>query len=439
MIKYFSSFFLCCYFSLTAVIPADLSLSQKQGIALASQSFPHPVIYYARQYRFDSSLLDEQEQKREKELVEKAFDTLVHYDTCESLEEAVIKLVVDALSVHPHDFSIIDAKKAGLGGRSSDRVFMIKDHQGQFCYAVKAFKNPQQMPSKFLYEISALNFIEQLNLPHMGTIYPLAFARYRDQNQQWGLLLESLAQGKRIDHSIAQLAEQSLNTKQRQLDLDLICKAFHQMGKTFASFHRITSANLASIPSDIVEKYEKQLSQILDDSIIVNELSNHVSLSHFIQVMEEIKQAALHTPVVYTYFHGDAHLGNLFYNDEQDLVFFIDVAKMHQSIDLYNFPLSDGTVDLLWIEDSFLRHAIGRLTKEEINILLQKFYESYEMEQGQLPDENLLLFYRTYTRLDRLMRYSGSIKGDESAEQVIEKKLFDDAVNYFKTLINLNS
>lgn len=419
-----------------AVTPGNFPLSQEQGAALASQSFPHPVVYYARQYRFDSSPSGEQEQKRERDLVEKAFDALVHYDTSESLEEAVVKFVVDALFVHPDDFSIVDANKAGLGGRLSDRVFMIKDHQGQFCYVVKAFKNPQHNPSKFLYEISALNFIEQLGLPHMGIIYPLAFARYKDKNQQWGLLLESLAQGKRIDHSILQLAEQTLNTEQRQLDLDLACKAFHQMGTTFAAFHRITSSNLALIPSGIVEKYEKQLSQILDDSIIVNELFTHFSLFHFIQVVEEIKQAALHTPVAYTYFHGDAHLENLFYNDEQDLFFFIDVANMHKSIDLYNFPLSDGTVDLLWIEDSFLRHAIGRLTEEEINLLLQTFYEAYEMEQGQLPNEHLLLFYRTYTRLNRLMRYSGSIKEHEGAEQAIEKKLFDDAVNYFKTLVS---
>lgn len=388
------------------------------------------IVAHAKESRFNTSSCAEEELERLKSVLEQAYKSLASYDTHSSLEDAVHAFLSDALSVDVADFSIINAVDTDLRGKSQDIVFLIKDQSDQLCYVIKAFRNPREFDSKFLPEISSLDLIKQLALPHVGAIESIAFARYKEGDKEWGLLLESAAKGKRMDQYILQLANQTED--QQQVSLEIVKNAFHRMGESFAGLHRIKSSTLNSIPLSEFNKYDDKLTKLMKDPFITSELAKEFSLSDFTNYIEQIKNEVREVLVYYTYWHGDAHLGNLFYDEVQDDFYYIDVAKMHRSIDLSGEPLLDGTIDLMRIEENLIRKSLGILNKEEIDQLLHTFYRAYESQAGQLPDERLLIFYKTYVKLGRLIRYSRYVKEQDPAQNSTDKMVFEDAIRYFK-------
>jgi hypothetical protein len=429
-IKYFFLFVV-----LSSTIVAENSDSFNSSSIVHTENSFQDVISYATEYRHDPTLSTELEEKRKLGLLERVYGKLLNYNSQDNLENAIKAFLIQVLS-KDFSFTLVDSSQTDMGGKSHDPVFMVKDQKGDLCYILKAFQNPRQIPSKFLPEISALDLIKQLSLPNVGVVEPLAFASYGDGKQEWGLLLESVAKGKRIDQYVLQIAKQEINSEQRFLYLQVAQKAFNRMGEGLAELHRIKSPIFASIPAAAVVKYEDKLNKIINDQFIVDQLSKHFSLSDFITYVENIKNEGTLTPVAYSYWHGDAHLGNMFYDELDDSLYFIDVAKMHLSIDIKGQPLLDGTVDLIRVEENFRRISLGLLTEEELDLLLTTFYRAYEYKAGQLPDKRLLTFHKTYVKLGRLIDYSRYIDEPDLTKQSIDKAVFDSATDYFKNILS---
>lgn len=422
-------------FILTSCFATEDIRELSRAMAVAQNGSIHEIVLNAREYRTNPAVPLEKEEERQQKLLQEVYYHLVSYQEEDSLENAIKAFLTDILGMDALDFSVVDAGQTDLGGKSHDPVFMVKDLEGRLCYIVKAFCNPRQLSSKFLPEISALDFIKELALPSVGAIEPLAVASYREGSNEWGLLLESVAKGKRMDQYILELGQQELGSEQRQNHLQVAQSAFIRMGQSLAELHAIKSPQPGSLPLSDFQKYDDKLMQVMDDSFIVKELAEHLSISDFYNYVQEIKDQCLQVPIFYTYWHGDAHLGNLFYDQEQDVFYFIDVAKMHRSIAAQEQPLLDGTIDLLRVEENFRRKALDLLTEEEVNLLLTSFYQAYEDQAGQLPDERLLAFHKTYVKLGRLIRYSRYVEEKDPEQQASDRKVFESAVDYFKNQI----
>lgn len=403
-----------------------------EGIA---KSQINEIASYAIQYRVDKTLTVAEEQERKKRVLEQACSHLLHYEIEVNLDGAIEHFIRDFLVATEFDFSIIDTAETNLTGHSLDRTFLVEDRNGKLIYVVKAFRNPRQLSSRFLPEISAMLLIQSLGMSHVAKIEPLACAIYNEGPLQWGLLLESAAPGKRLDEYLFELGNQS-TTDNREHCLKVPQRAFERAGKSFAKLHAVKTPTQAYIPAYNLSQYDNKLTEVLSNSFILNALSNHFSIKEFVGYINQVKEAIVHTPVFYTYWHGDAHLGNLFYDEALDLFAFIDLGKMHYSVDTYGQPLVDGTQDLLRVEESLRRNALNILTQEEIESLLACFYEAYENHSGQLPDKKLLLFYKTYAKLSRLASYSRYINTSDPVQKSIEKTVFEDAVKYFINQIN---
>ncbi|WP_068467996.1 hypothetical protein [Candidatus Protochlamydia phocaeensis] len=418
-------------------------LLSHDGIADHSPSFLvsqkdalQEVIACARQYRIDTSLPVELEKERTQALLENAYADLVCYSS-DNLENAIATFLEEALSIDASSFAIVDAKQTNLGGKSHDLVFMIMDQQGQLIYIVKAFRGPRQSSSKFLPEISALDLIRQLSLAKVDSIEPLAVASCNLEGQEWGLLLETVAKGKRMDQYIQQIAVQHLSSEQRDLQIEAAQKAFSRMGESLAELHRIKAPYLSSLPSNVLMKYEDKFNQIIDHPLIVDELSKEVSLSDFIQYVKDVQQGACLALIACSYAHGDAHLGNMFYDEASDHFTFIDLAKLHFSIDIHERPLLDGTMDLLKAEENLRRKALGLLSEDEINRLLAAFYQAYEAKTNHPLDKRSWRFYKVYSKLGRLISYSSYLKEDDPIQKSLDQAVFQSAVNYFQTEIEV--
>lgn len=389
--------------------------------AETASSFTQEIVSLAKEYRIDTTLPGEIEAERTKKILEIAYEFIPSYASLSSLELAVQQFVTDTLSNESMEFSLISAAKLGLEGKSHDPVFMILDPRGQLCYIVKAFRNPRESKSKFLPEISALTLLKQLHLSGVACLDPIAFATYSSENGEWGMILESAAKGTRMDQYVLHLSKQ-----------DSAIRAFNRMGQSLAMLHAIQSSSIGTLTEETLSKYENKLTKLLNNHFIVDELSLHFPISDFIDYIHTIYDSAVSAPVSLSYRHGDPNLGNLFYDEVQDEFSFIDVAKMHHSVDINGQPLVDGTIDLLKVEEHVRKISLGILKEDEINKLLTAFYEGYEKELGQLPDERLLLFHQTYLKLGRLTRYSRYNEEMDPVKQASEKAIFESAIDYFK-------
>lgn len=342
---------------------------------------------FANEIRLDRTLPTEVEQVRQEQILDEVYHALPNYDSQNSLEEAIIELLKDS---GINDVTLIDVGETEFKGKTSDRVFLVKDQD----YVIKAFKNC----TRLLPEISGLNLIQELKLTYVIPIRPLAVGRYHS----WGLLLETKAKGKRLDEF---LTDPHLK------------KALLRMAESLAELHQIKSPIQGPLP--FLDNYDEKLKKIWDNPALLSELSHHFDLDDFKEYLLSVKKEAMDLSISYSYFHGDAHLGNMFYDEQEDHFYFIDVAKMHQSIDSHSVPLQDGSYDFFRASENFRRLSLGILKEEEFQYLLETFEQAY-LEKQPL-DPHHITFYKTYTKLGRLIEYFASMDA-----------VFEEAITYFK-------
>lgn len=409
----------------------------RDSIESIQQESSGQIISYAKEYRKNTTLPWENEELRQKNILEQVFTCLTKYDSHRSLESAINGFLADEIIFNKYDYTVIDASLTEIGGKSHDPVFLVRDSSGNLCCIVKAFRSPRDLLSKFVPEISALDLIQQLQMSGVVPIKPIAFASYSNQDGEWGLLMETAAKGQRIDQFVYQLGNLVPDSKEREAFLEVCKLVFRRMAESLAELHARKSSQPFSIPERDLAKYVNKVFNILESPFIIEELEKRCSADDFFQYIEKIKANTSNVPVFYSYLHGDAHLGNMFYDLAEDAFYFIDVAKLHLSVSINEEPLLNGTKDLMSVEGNLLRRAIGVLSENEVEALLKSLYETYEKYSGQRLDQDILLFERTYKNLGRLVTYARYIDGEDPIKRSTDQAVFDNALEYFENQVRL--
>lgn len=402
-----------------------------------TQEASFDIFQYAKAYRKNTDLSPEEENLRSKNILEQVFSSLTKYDHHSSLESAVGAFLENALSLEKEDFSIINANSTDIGGKSSDAVFLVQDRTGELLYVVKAFKNPRSLSGRFLPEISSLEFIEKLSIPGVQPIRPLAYAAYSSQGEEWGLLLETAAKGLRIDQFIYRLGVLRPDSKEREAYFTICQLVFRRLGESFARLHAEKSTRPSPVLSQDIERFDQKVSKILENPLIMQAIQTRFSADAFFLYLENVRAEALKASIFYSYWHGDAHLGNLFYDADEDRVAFIDVAKLHRSLSINDEPLLDGTIDLVRVEENLRRIALGYLSEAEVEKLLGSFYESYNKESCQPLSQSVFFFHKTGKKLGRLVEYARFDEEQDPLKKKEDQAVFESALDYFENQISL--
>lgn len=385
----------------------------------------------ARLSRLNLELSPEEEMQRILTILDEVYCRLPHYKESDDLSSNVGVFLQDALQRDASEYVIVDAVTTAIGGKSKDIVFLIKNQQDQLCFVIKAFRYPRLADSKFLPELSALDALSNLKLPQVGSIEPLAVAICRCEEMEYGLLLETAATGKRMDQYIYAAAENPVGSQERQKSLDLARCAFIRMGASLAHLHRTKSTFLQPFSKEAIAKMNQKRIDILNNPFIIECLQNKIDVSDWNAYLDKMINQVEQITNFASFQHGDAHLGNMFYDADQDLFYFIDVAKLHRSLSLQGEPLLDRTVDILRADENLRRKAIGLLSDEEIEVLLTAYYDAYQQVSGRLLDVRLLECYRAYIKMGRLISYSRYINHTDPALRAEEQAIFDKAIEYF--------
>jgi hypothetical protein len=432
------------------------------------------------EYRVDRTLSAEAERAREHLILESFCSSVAQYNSMESLESAVKHFVWETFG--RGDFNIVNSSKTDMKGQSQNSVFFVNDIYDCLRYVVKAFPDPCSHPSEYLAEISALSMIEKLDLSWIAPIKPLGYAIYRNVHQCWGLLLETVAQGKRIDEYLHPLMNLVHNVSHKgagcknpsvmsrssgillricprrqpsHMELfarptccpcdergplmnmmewnflkDAAIKAFSRMGQSLAQLHGYKEAVVGSMPEWNLERYNNRVMEMLGNDLIRQQLSETIPVPAFVDYVTHVKNEVLAISVPRTYLHGDAHFGNMFYSEEEELFYFIDAARLHKSIDRKGLPILDGTLDLLRVEENLKIFVLKGLSEGVANLLLETFYQSYREQSGRFPEARLLNFYRVFMLMGRLIIYS---RYSNEAEPAQKKAIFESAIKELAT------
>lgn len=393
------------------------------------------VVQLSRLFRKDLSLSPKEDNRRQQNILDYLFALLSHYDASLSLEDAVLRFLADIIPVKDLGLVVINSEKTEFHGRSCDSVFFIKDSVGNLCLVLKAFKNPRKLSGKFLQEISALDAIVQLKMPNIVPIRPLAFATCSRMNEEWGLLLETAASGMRIDQFICQLSNLSPASLEREVYLSKCQKIFCKVAESLAYLHARKSSQSGPLPAYFFEAYNKKLRRILKNPFIMNEITKRIPLENFLKYIEQVRAEASRISVFYSYWHGDAHLENMFYEELANTFSFIDVARLHLAINQQGEPLLEGTMDLIRVEEHLSRIARNRLSEHERITLLHAFNGTYERSGGLKTSEALLRFHRTYLKLFRLIGYASFVMEEDPIKKAESESIFENALDYFEQQI----
>lgn len=408
LINLFLCFILISNFFLDAASQSEKNLPQ--------------IIALARIYRLHPEMDALQEEARKKDIVLQAENLLPSYQKEQDLAYSVKLFVHDSIA-EQRNFTI----ERETDGTTEDVVFLIFE-ESQLVYAVKAFKNVKSRRGKFLTELSALDFIAQSQFEQSSPVTPLAVASCVYQGEQYVLLLETAAGGKRLDQFVLEAGKAKGDI--RDCALQLAAEAYAQAGRALAELHSRKSLKTFSIPQINREKFKKHENAIFSNPGIVKAIEKEIPIRFLKEYLAISYQEALKLLFPYTYWHGDAHSENLFYDLEIKRIYFIDVVRLHASIDIFGDPILDGAADLLHLEENLRKLSLFHLSEGETERLLQSFYQAYIDVAGTLPDARHLNFYRNYFKLARLIECY-------DAKDEKKKAIFNQALGYFVNEIRL--
>jgi Ser/Thr protein kinase RdoA (MazF antagonist) len=379
-------------------------------------------------FRYDQSKSKEENDSSRQQLLLEFSQTLPVYFAENDLESAVKIFFDDAIQQESSKYSFINAADAAVGGNSKDIVYLIKDNAGQLCFIIKVFEKPFELKGKFLPELCGLDFLVDLQVPGTIPILPLSVGIADYQGSSYGLLLEKAASGQRVDQYLLQLAAQPLGSEERKTRFEKTKKIVEQVAEALAQLHSTKSEGSGKIPANDLKDWDKRIKRVSESPFIVSEIAQKVDWEVFLNYLESVKQQALEIPVFYTYLHGSTHFGNVFYDEAADVVQLIDVGSLTDSFDREGKPMRCEFVDLLRSERDIKKKGLSILSQEEVNLLIQAYYEAYERAAGAL-DERVFEFFKTSEKLRCLYSYAFQDELDPEKKKR-DEVLFYNNLNY---------
>lgn len=383
--------FLLSLFFIQLPLPSSLEAG-KQDQKIFSE-----VVELARQYRKDSDLSTREDKQRKAVLLEKVDALLPRYKKYEKLEQNVAAFIQTVLK---KKYEIVNAADTNLRGHSQDRVFFLKDTEGALKYIVKAFYTGN---SHFLAEVSALDRLIELHFAGGGLVYPVAAAKGRNADREYTLLLETAAAGKRMDQYLQAISD-AKNSPKRKEALEEAVQALSRTGEHLAKLHSIKSEPLP-LPSKIFNKFDRAVKGLQEDKKVQTLFKQeNIDVKKLLAYLSDLRREVSFLEVPRTYLHGDAHLGNMFYDITNDHFYFIDVFHIHDSMDQSGAPLSDGILDFMRAQISLESKASKKLKQAEIDLLVAAYRGAYGLESGSLPEKQLSDFHTASIHLLHLLK-----------------------------------
>jgi len=302
----------------------------------------------------------------------------------QELEQFVNEVCLKRFNLMPSEYGLELYEPQGdlTQGLSGDPLFFIRDRKGLLLFVVKAYVGERETLENFSALMEGDALLSGLHLQSFSFPRLIAAVRLVKENMRACLIAMEAAQG------------QTLNALIKSHALSDALKAAALLGKALAELNS-ASAKQATHPSPFyVERNVRWLFEGLKDIASFPArfpLDLKVAIAPIFEILGEIQKA----PSTLSFIHGDAHPGNVFYEEESGRLILTDFDRLTYSADKQKAPSGPAAFEFVFSRFSLKFSAVAhRLLPEETDTLDKAFVSAYkEGMQGLFPTQTALDYY----------------------------------------------
>lgn len=251
-------------------------------------------------------------------------------------------------------------------GGSKSTIYYIVDQTKTPLYVIKLreISNPNNL-REWNEEWESLTKFYALSNQTFYSVKPIAKTQITLNEKVYGAFIEEKAKGTCLSSTLKSYYLATDETEKERL-FTTLKNGLKKAGSALAKLHR--STKMSSI--------------------------SHYYANRFNEIQKSSGKTLYKTlPGPFSYTHGDAHIGNIFYDEEKDFVTFIDLGNAHPSFE--GGPSGDDlALTLISIEMFGFYYGLSELQVIELS---DTFLDSYRSSGGlDVSDDTIELYYALF-------------------------------------------
>lgn len=363
------------------------------------------------------------DEKRSANIVNLIQSKLPDCGTVNKLEDAIEPLLDDAYPSNSN-WKIVNVKQLGMGGKSKADVFFVFDDKGVKRAVVKAFRRTNGLVA----ELSSIALIKERRLPYVATPTPLAVGKCSYNDSIYGLLMETVASGLRLDQYLKNVATYPQGSPERDVSFSQALRAFSRAGTCLAEFNGLDKDVRDHIAKDGCLRVKLEIDRQITPPLLEK-------YAFDVAKIKKIVDQKLHKILAYHakkfYRHGDAGLKNLFYDPAIDKLFLIDVARVHNGVKKSGEPSTNNLYDFIHLWKHLEMQATRLLSADEQKRVLDALYFGFvdsDNNIANLRHSNQSLYHA----LVQVNVYANFQAVDDPIERKRQRELFSFYCEFIK-------
>jgi len=346
----------------------------------------------------EEALLGRDAREVETKAGEQIWIAVTDYTKGGNLEGSISNFLEQNLKIGPTPLEVL----------KKDVVFAAKE-QG---VVVKAFPKMKGSFHEFVREISSSDIMKDLKLSFGSSVAILGVGKCSVNGVEHLLLAMTLAPGKEIERYVDAI----FNSSDRASAIQTCKRILSHYGKSLAELHKqkVIQANGTPEVLKITSEYTKQKIEKYLGAYKKKGGKDSEEIEKFFQRQWEKYDA---TVFYFTLHHGNPHLENALYDESSDKTVFIDINRMHMSVDQNGTPLvAEYQEDVARAEDELARVVLSHEMNESlITELTEAFHEGYVKEAGGL-------YIPSHFEMEKAFRFFYQIRMTFAWETVSDEK-----------------
>lgn len=346
-----------------------------------------------------------------RKIVGEILNRLKEYRHVGPIETSIQAFVADVLTLPPHQCHIhLHTPHDDTQGNSDDLIFeAYSTHTGEKTAIIKAYNHPL----RFTQTLSAFAYLKErsLTLSHPAAVIGVGKRPYEEYLMP--LIAFEVAKGRSlasyfIEHE--KCSGQNFDFIKIEKGVSALGRALGELHNTPPSTHRISQEHAHNAITEIGQ-YGLAFDRFLAETSL--EISRETVMESTMAAMENFQKYSPQLSAGISL--GDVHLGNFFYESNDDLFTWIDFTTLHESLGSHGQPvgIAERDIGLILERLSELPLIVGMGIETALK-LQRLFLEGYSQTSQKQTDESTIAFFRLMGNLKSLAEFSPNLLKPES-------------------------
>eukprot|EP01103_Thecamoeba_quadrilineata_P009025 TRINITY_DN18730_c0_g1_i1.p1 TRINITY_DN18730_c0_g1~~TRINITY_DN18730_c0_g1_i1.p1 ORF type:complete len:482 (+),score=9.86 TRINITY_DN18730_c0_g1_i1:138-1583(+) len=398
-------------------------------------------IELARNARFNRSNDYNTNMKQQSYIYHQIWTQLPFYGGDINITEPLDAFLSNYFGNEAQKYDLVKIPNLSVAGISDEMVFRIKNKSTQkTSFIIKVFYWDKHNNTKFIPELSSLDFLKNQHFKNVTTIRPLAAGKTHVNSRDYVLLLESVAKGTQFGDLLNKLTSEKNKTANNTHLMLIFKKGLEALGKGLGEFHLKQSKEPGHLSTFEIVKLRETVNKVVhgNKKQLIERFINLTEVQSYVNSMiAEVKKR----PVYHSFRHGDCNLNNVFFSDKTNKITFIDLAGLHTSFDINMEPSNkDGMKDFCELQFHMEHKLTGYMKHRQKQSLFDIFRNNYILMKGNSFDPLIEHFYQTRYMLGWLHVFGGYENRNVSDfAKRRHQTFFQSAVKFFQVAMMKNA